>query len=228
MTFIVGPTGEIRKDCGARDRRSSAGPRSIFPVATLCVRKRAADDERRAVQGDRKQPGWKHDVSRRSIREAVKVLSAKGLLQARVGVRVRDRGSEISSVRRFSPCFPTSYAMLITSLMEARRVIAPVAAALTAKRATVTDLARIEHTSLGMRRSRRQRRRCKSQPCPQTPDRDDQGSVACDLAIADRRLATAQSRALSAHRAVFECIRLRDADGPAWRPSNCSKSPHAT
>jgi DNA-binding FadR family transcriptional regulator len=33
------------------------------------------------------------------------------------------------------------------------------------------------------------------------------------FAITNRQLATAQSRALSAHKAVFECVRMRDADG---------------
>ena len=58
----------------------------------------------------------------------------------------------ISSIRRFSPGIPTSERdeALITSLIEARRIIEPAAAALAAKRATAADLARIEQAYLGM------------------------------------------------------------------------------
>jgi hypothetical protein len=98
-------------------------------------------------------------VSRTSIREAVKVLSAKGLLQARqrVGVRVRDRDDWNlldPQVLSWHPDVGHDEA-LITSLIEARRIIEPAAAALAAKRATAADLARIEQAYLGMERNLR-------------------------------------------------------------------------
>ena len=85
-------------------------------------------------------------VSRTSIREAVKVLSAKGLLQARrrVGVRVRDRDDWDlldPQVLSWHPDVGRDEA-LTTSLIEARRIIEPAAAGLAAKRATAADLAR--------------------------------------------------------------------------------------
>src|ERR1700748_2487895 len=77
-------------------------------------------------------------VSRTSIREAVKVLSAKGLLQARrrVGVRVRDRDDWNlldPQVLSWHPDVGRDEG-LKTSLIEARSIIEPAAAALAAKR----------------------------------------------------------------------------------------------
>ena len=40
-----------------------------------------------------------------------------------------------------------------------------------------------------------------------------EAALRATFAITNRRLASAQSRALSAHRAVLECVRMRDADG---------------
>ena len=40
-----------------------------------------------------------------------------------------------------------------------------------------------------------------------------EAALRATFAITNRQLATAQSRALSAHKAVFECVRMRDADG---------------
>jgi DNA-binding FadR family transcriptional regulator len=171
-------------------------------------------------------------VSRTSIREAVKVLSAKGLLQARrrVGVRVRDRDDWNlldPQVLSWHPDVGRDE-MLITSLIEARRIIEPAAAALAAKRATGADLARIEQAYLGMERNLR----TDLEACCEADLKFHVSIVAAShnivlkgltgtieaalratFAITNRRLATAQSRALSAHRAVFECVRMRDADG---------------
>jgi DNA-binding FadR family transcriptional regulator len=171
-------------------------------------------------------------VSRTSIREAVKVLSAKGLLQARrrVGVRVRDRDDWNlldPQVLSWHPDVGRDEA-LITSLIEARRIIEPAAAALAAKRATAADLARIEQAYLGMERNLR----TNLEACCEADLKFHVSVVAAShnvvlkgltgtieaalratFAITNRRLASAQSRALSAHRAVFECVRMRDADG---------------
>jgi GntR family galactonate operon transcriptional repressor len=171
-------------------------------------------------------------VSRTSIREAVKVLSAKGLLQARrrVGVRVRDRDDWNlldPQVLSWHPDVGRDEA-LITSLIEARRIIEPAAAALAASRATAADLARIEQAYLGMERNLR----TNLEACCEADLMFHSGVVAAShnvvlkgltgtieaalratFAITNRRLASAQSRALSAHRAVFERLRMRDAEG---------------
>ena len=171
-------------------------------------------------------------VSRTSIREAVKVLSAKGLLQARrrVGVRVRDRDDWNlldPQVLSWHPDVGRDEA-LITSLIEARRIIEPAAAALAAKRATAADLAGIEQAYLGMELNLRTH----LEACCEADLKFHVSVVAAShnvvlkgltgtieaalratFAITNRQLATAQSRALSAHRAVFECVRMRDADG---------------
>jgi DNA-binding FadR family transcriptional regulator len=170
-------------------------------------------------------------VSRTSIREAVKVLSAKGLLQARrrVGVRVRDRDDWNlldPQVLSWHPDVGRDEA-LITSLIEARRIIEPAAAALAAKRATAADLARIEQAYLGMERNLR----TNLEACCEADLKFHVGVVAASHNVVlkglagtieaalratfaiTNRLATAQSRALSAHRAVLECVRMRDAEG---------------
>ena len=171
-------------------------------------------------------------VSRTSIREAVKVLSAKGLLRARrrVGVRVRGRDDWNlldPQVLSWHPDVGRDEA-LITSLIEARRIIEPAAAALAAKRATAADLARIEQAYLGMERNLR----TDLEACCESDLKFHVSVVAAShnvvlkgltgtieaalratFAITNRRLASAQSRALSAHRTVFECVRMRDAEG---------------
>ena len=171
-------------------------------------------------------------VSRTSVREAVKVLSAKGLLQARrrVGVRVRDRDDWNlldAQVLSWHPDVGRDET-LITSLIEARRIIEPAAAALAAKRATAADLAHIEQAYLGMERNLR----TNLEACCEADLKFHVSVVAAShnvvlkglagtieaalratFAITNRRLASAQSRALSAHRAVLECVRMRDADG---------------
>ena len=116
---------------------------------------------------------------------------------------------------------------LITSLIEARRIIEPAAAALAAKRATAADLARIEQAYSGMERNLQ----TNLEACCEADLKFHVSVVAAShnlvlkgltgtieaalratFAITNR-LATAQSRALSAHRAVFECVRMRDGEG---------------
>jgi GntR family galactonate operon transcriptional repressor len=87
-------------------------------------------------------------VSRTSLREAVKVLSAKGLIEARrrVGVRVRPR-DEWSlldpAVLNWHPDIQGDEE-LMSGLIEARRIIEPAAAELAARRASAADLTAIE------------------------------------------------------------------------------------
>ncbi len=87
------------------------------------------------------------DVSRSSVREAVKTLAAKGLIESRqrVGARIRPRAAWHMldpdllawhpDIRRDRP--------LMASLLEARRIIEPAAAEIAAERATPDDLERI-------------------------------------------------------------------------------------
>jgi DNA-binding FadR family transcriptional regulator len=86
-------------------------------------------------------------VSRTALREAIKVLAAKGLVEVRTktGTRVREQ--------RFWHQFDTDVmtwhyatgpsAGFLKSLVEMRRVIEPAAAALAAERATAEDVAEI-------------------------------------------------------------------------------------
>ncbi|WP_181176203.1 FadR/GntR family transcriptional regulator [Mesorhizobium sp. B2-3-4] len=170
-------------------------------------------------------------VSRTSVREAVKVLSAKGLVEARrrVGVRVLSR----DDWRLLDPVVLSWHpdiqndGELVSGLVEARRIFEPAAAELAARRATGSDLAAIEAAFNSMRDS-----------IPHDLD----GVCRADLAFhrsviaashnvvlkgligmleaalsASFRLTNtlmeAQSRALTAHQNVLEAIRLRDTAG---------------
>ena len=96
-------------------------------------------------------------VSRSSVREAVKTLSAKGLIESRqrVGARIRPRADWHMldpdllgwhpDIRRDRP--------LVASLLEARRIIEPAAAELAAERATEADLDGIAAAFEGMARA---------------------------------------------------------------------------
>jgi len=170
-------------------------------------------------------------VSRTSIREAVKVLSAKGLLEARrrVGVRVRDRDDWNlldPQVLSWHPDVGRDQT-LITSLIEARRIIEPEAAALAAMRATAADLVEIEQAYLGMERNLRGN----LSACCEADLKFHVSLIAASHNVVlkgltgtieaalratfaiTNRLVTAQSRALATHKQVFECVRLRDAKG---------------
>jgi len=170
-------------------------------------------------------------VSRTSIREAVKVLSAKGLLEARrrVGVRVRDRGDWNLLDPQVLSWHPDvgGDQVLITSLIEARRIIEPEAAALAAMRATALDLVAIEQAYLGMERNLR----VDLAACCEADLKFHVSLVAASHNVVlkgltgtieaalratfaiTNRLITAQSRSLAAHKQVFECVRLRDSEG---------------
>lgn len=170
-------------------------------------------------------------VSRTSVREAVKVLSAKGLLVARrrVGVRVQSRdGWNLLDplVLSWHPDVGRDE-VLITSLIEVRRIIEPAAAALAATRASAADLAQIEEALIGMETNVK----TDLGACCEADLRFHArlvgashnlvltrliGTIEAALRVTfgiTNRLMTAQSRALAAHRVVFECVRMRDADG---------------
>lgn len=170
-------------------------------------------------------------VSRTSIREAVKVLSAKGLVEARrrAGVRVLPR----ESWRLLDPVVLSWHPAiqddqeLLAGLLEARRIFEPAAAELAARRATGADLAEIERGYQAMVAG-----------IPHDPAGVCQGDLAFHKAViaashnvvlsglvgmleaalratflVTNPLMEAQSRALSAHKAVLDAIRIRDTAG---------------
>lgn len=172
-----------------------------------------------------------YGVSRTSVREAVKVLSAKGLVEARprTGLRVRPRDDWNMldpAVFSWHPD-PGADADLLAGLLETRRIIEPAAAELAALRATAADLAAMETALDGMGAA--------------IPDRLDacceadlefhsalimathnivlrgligtiRAALISTFAVTNRLMAT-QSDGLEAHRTVLEHIRMRDAAG---------------
>lgn len=167
-------------------------------------------------------------VSRTSVREAVKVLSAKGLVEARprTGLRVRPR----AEWNILDPAVLSWHAdlagdrPLMDDLIEARRVIEPPAAGFAARRASAADVARIEAAYLVMEAS-----------IPDDLARCCEADVAFHRAVVaasrnavlialsgaietalravfriTNRLMDKQSAALAAHGEVLERIRLRD------------------
>jgi DNA-binding FadR family transcriptional regulator len=92
-------------------------------------------------------------VSRTALREAIRVLTAKGLVETRprTGTRVRPRDAwnlldpDVLGWREASPDRD-----FVRSLMEARHIIEPAAAELAAARATAEEIARIEAALLEM------------------------------------------------------------------------------
>ena len=118
---------------------------------------------------------------------------------------------------------------LITSLFEARRIIEPAAAALAAKRATAVDLAHIEQAYLGMERNLRTNLEAwceadlKFHVSVVAASHDVvlkgltgtiETALQATCAITNRRLASAQSRALGAPGGA----RLRPDARRRWRP----------
>ncbi|MCW6507848.1 FadR/GntR family transcriptional regulator [Lichenifustis flavocetrariae] len=170
-------------------------------------------------------------VSRTSLREAVKVLSAKGLVEARRRVGVRVRGREDWSlldpaVLSWHPGIQDDEE-LMAGLIEARRIFEPAAAELAARRAQGSDLAAIEAAFAAM-----------SAAVPE----DFDGYCKADLAFHRSVIAAShnvvlrslaglmeaalnasftitntfmerQARALAVHGRVLETIRMRDTAG---------------
>jgi GntR family transcriptional regulator, galactonate operon transcriptional repressor len=170
-------------------------------------------------------------ISRTTLREAVKSLIAKGLLEARprTGVKVRPRDdwrvldpvvlSWHPDIRRDPD--------LVAGLVEARRIIEPAAAELAARRATGADLAVIENAYFGMRAALPQ----DIHACCEADLAFHAGVIAASHNVVLRaligtiesalrssflttgELMRAQTKAMDAHRDVFERIRMRDEAG---------------
>ena len=101
--------------------------------------------------------GQEMAVSRTALREAFKVLTAKGLIESRpkVGTRVRARKDwNMLDPDVLSWSFATKPSVrFLQSLFEMRRVFEPSAAAMAAKRRTAAQLADIEAAYLSMERA---------------------------------------------------------------------------
>jgi DNA-binding FadR family transcriptional regulator len=169
-------------------------------------------------------------VSRTALREAVRFLAAKGLIEARprLGMIVRGRESwnlldpELLAWQREWGTFD---AELVRSLLEARRVVEPAAASLAAERATAADLARIEAALLGMVRNLPGDLDacCKADlafhreilaASHNIVFRQLAGTIGAALEATFRistELSKSYERTLEAHREVLEAIRMRDA-----------------
>jgi DNA-binding FadR family transcriptional regulator len=170
-------------------------------------------------------------VSRTSVREAIKFLSAKGLVETRprIGVRVRAR----DHWRMLDPAVLSWHPSLsddtelVASLIEARRIIEPAAAELAAQRGTAADLAAIEAAYLGMERAIP----LNLDACCDADLAFHRGIIAASRNIVLQSLIGAietalrasfllttslmenQSRTLAVHKNVMDCIRFRDTAG---------------
>jgi DNA-binding FadR family transcriptional regulator len=110
------------------------------------------------IVGGRYRPGQlmpkESGVSRTSVREAMKVLAAKGLVEIRQKIGTRVRGEELWSV--FDSDILRWYAMqgrhevIMRDLIEIRQILEPAAARLAAGRSDMSDLRRIERACLAM------------------------------------------------------------------------------
>jgi DNA-binding FadR family transcriptional regulator len=167
-------------------------------------------------------------VSRSALREAIKVLGAKGMLEVRprTGTRVLPRSSwNLMDPELLGWCGPSLDADLVRSLLECRQLIEPGAAALAAQRANTLQLATIEAALERMAQAASLDERVEA-------DLDfhvavlrasgnlflaQWGLTVSSVLLAAFRLSTGASDsydvAFSAHRDVVEAIRLRDSPG---------------
>jgi DNA-binding FadR family transcriptional regulator len=156
-------------------------------------------------------------ISRSTLREAIRVLSAKGLLAARprlgTAVRHQDAWNRLDAeVLEWSLAIAPDLDF-VRSLMEARELFEPAAAALAARRATAQDVAGIEAAYFGMRDSLPHdiAACCESDVAFQLV-----GTIGAALGNVFRLTTTnggSHERTLAAHAQVLECIRLRDVAG---------------
>jgi len=164
-------------------------------------------------------------VSRSALREAIKVLTAKGLLEVRprTGTRILPRSSwNLMDPELLSWCGPGLDEDLVRHLLECRHLIEPGAAALAAQRATPAQLAEIEGALDHMARAETLDERVQA-------DLDfhvailrasanlflaQWGLAVSSILLAAFRLSTGAAHsydiAFSAHREVVDAIRRRD------------------
>lgn len=98
------------------------------------------------------------EVSRTALREALKVLSAKGLIEARpkIGTRVRptDAWNQLDADVLSWRCASMPTDDFIEKLVEMREIIEPAGAAAAARRRTAAQLARIDQAYRSMEAAR--------------------------------------------------------------------------
>ena len=167
-------------------------------------------------------------VSRSSLREAIKVLGAKGMLEVRprTGTRVLPRSSwNLMDPELLGWCGPSLDPDLVRSLLECRELIEPGAAAMAAQRATNTQLAIIEAALERMAQAASLDERVEADldfhvavlRASGNPFLAQWGLTVSSVLLAAFRLSTGASDsydvAFSAHRDVVEAIRMRDAAG---------------
>ncbi len=169
-------------------------------------------------------------VSRSALREAIKVLGAKGMLEVkpRTGTRVLPRSSwNLMDPELLGWCGPSLDGDLVRSLLECRHLIEPGAAALAAERATGAQLEAIEAALDRMAQAGSLDERVEA-------DLDfhvavlrasgnlflaQWGLTVSSVLLAAFRLSTGASEShdavFSAHRDVVEAVRVRDATAAA-------------
>ena len=167
-------------------------------------------------------------VSRSALREAIKVLGAKGMLEVRprTGTRVLPRSSwNLMDPELLGWCGPALDADLVRSLLECRQLIEPGAAALAAQRATGLQLAAIEAALERMAQATSLDERVEADLEFHVAVLRASGNLfiaqwglaVSSVLLVAFRLSTGASDsydvAFSAHRDVVEAIRLRDAPG---------------
>jgi GntR family transcriptional regulator, galactonate operon transcriptional repressor len=171
-------------------------------------------------------------ISRSALREAVKVLGGKGLVQPRphIGtlIRPRDEWNMLDPDLLAWSIEGEPDSKMVMSLIEARQVVEPAAARLAAQRATGADLAAMERAFIRMTAATD----AHSHEAYNAADKDFHAAMlAASHNLVFRQLATTISAALAysfritsrrspdlkvslaKHGEVMERIRMRDADG---------------
>ena len=171
------------------------------------------------------------DVSRSSVREAVKTLAAKGLIESRqrVGARIRPRADWHMLDPDLLAWHPDVFhdRPLMAGLLETRRIIEPAAAELAAVRATDADLDAIARSLDAMAEAAPH----DLEACCEADLAFHGGIIAASRnVVLDGLVATIaaalrasfsatnsvtddQARSVAAHRAVLDAMRRRDGAG---------------
>ncbi len=164
-------------------------------------------------------------VSRPALREAVKVLGAKGMVEVRprTGIRVRPRDSwNVMDPELLSWCGPELSEELLKSLLQCRLLMEPGGAALAAENATAAQLAAIEEAFNRMQQAENLELRVAADLDFHVAVLRATGNLflvqwaatISSVLLAVFRLSTgattSERRASSAHYEVLEAIRLRD------------------
>jgi len=158
--YIIASTNQRTTRPMTDPRQSNRYPRTgihgeiVHSIGEDIVSGRIATGER--LPGDQELM-QRFAASRTALREAMKVLASKGLIEARqrTGTRVRPRADwDLLDADVLSWHSPDSISETFTAdLVELRELLEPVAARLAASRATAEDLERIEAAYKDMERT---------------------------------------------------------------------------